>query len=458
MVVQAGAKGRRNNPRCHFTLHLASIACQLRLKISGPAGLHRHFLFGHRFYSICFGGLVVCGLNAAATAQQLPTLETGGTVTLANPLPAFEHLPSPAIAPFPPASHQFAHSAIDGRAIGGSAALHWGPAELLRARSRTLVQLYRNERDDARTAARILASFLQLQADHQQELGAASGMRAYYTRIALVEQLQLTEAALNRVDAEEVKQLALVEQGLPAGSDLSAFARQRIEIADQRLQLESQDLQLRNLLVQLTKINALCYGFQGERLDVQPQTLDCAGLKQMALAGRHDLRGWRLLAKSVDSASAPEFAKMIPTVVGGWSLPTPSIGSLKLLLCPPDTAGLAANMKRELELTVAQQVDWICQSVDQKCHQLELNYRRIELAEQTVAGWRARRAQLVQLQAAGGGQPEQFAAAQAELLKAQAAAVSRRLEGRLAEIDLAEATGGLAERCRSGAAWLSTGH
>jgi outer membrane protein TolC len=328
---------------------------------------------------------------------------------------------------------------------------------LLRARSRTLVQLYRDERDDARTAARILASFLQLQAAHQEELGAASAMRAYYTRIALVEQLQLNEAALKRVDAEEEKQRSLVEQGLPAGSDLSAFARQRIEIADQRLQLESQDLQLRNLLVQLTKINALCHGVQGERLDVQPQTLDCARLKQIALAGRHDLRGWRLLAKSVDSASAPEFAKMIPTLVGGWSLPTPSIGSLKLLLCPPDTSGLAANMKRELELTVAQQVDWICQSVDQKCHQLELSYRRIELAKQTVVSWRARREQLMQLQAAGGGQPEQLAVAQAELLKAQAAEVSRRLDGRLAEIDLAEATGGLAERCRSGAAWLSTG-
>lgn len=485
MMVQAGGKSRRKRPRPSLALQIASIASRLLLTTLPPLGL-AGFL-GH-----AGSGDRKWGHTPAAMAQELSPAGASGMVRLANPLPAFESFPfshnneqtnteqvstartnveqisTEPIDAGRASSGQtidaqtidartIARQTIDGRTIGTSAAQQWGPAALLRARARTLVHLYRDKSDDARVAAQTLAHFLNLQAAHQADVGAANAMRAYYTRIALVEQLQLTTAALGRVDAEEEKQRALVEQGLPAGSDLSAFARRRIEIADQRLQLEAQDQQLRNLLVQLTKINALCHGIQGEQLDVQPQSLDCARLTQLALGCRNDLRGWRLLAKSINVDSAPEFAKMIPTLVGGWSLPMPSLGSLKLLLCPPDTSGLAANMKRELELTVSQQIDWICQAVDQKCSQLELNYRRIELAEQTIESWRARLEQLQQLQASGGGQPEQFAVAQVELLKAQAAEVSRRLEARLAEVDLSEATGGLAQRCNTGAAWLLTG-
>jgi len=465
MMVQAGGKGQRNSPPPSLTLCLASITTRLLIATLPPLGL-AGFL-GHAGW-----GDGNWGHTPAAMAQELPLAGASGMVRLASPLPTFENSPlSPNseqirtehfdAEPFDAGRSNYVQTSaaqtIDGRAIGASAAQQWGPAELLRSRARTLVHLYRDESDHARVAARTLANFLNLQAAHQQDIGAANAMRAYYTRIALVEQLQLTATALGRVDAEEEKQRSLVEQGLPAGSDLSAFTRRRIEIADQRLQLEAQDQQLRNLLVQLTKINALCHGIQGEQFDVQPQTLDCTRLKQIALSCRYDLRGWRLLAKSLNVDSAPEFAKMIPTLVGGWSLPMPSLGSLKLLLCPPDTAGLAANMKRELELTVAQQIDWICQAVDQKCSQLELSYRRIELAEQTIESWRARIEQLQQLQASGGGRPEQFAVAQVELLKAQAAEVSRRLDARLAEIDLSEATGGLAQRCKTGAAWLLTG-
>ncbi len=346
---------------------------------------------------------------------------------------------------------------IDGREIGCRAAEHWGPAEVLRARARTLTQLYREQDACARAAAHALSKFLQLQAANQEDIAAASGMRAYYTRVALAEQLSLSSQGLELVDAEDSKQQALIQGGLAAGTDLSAFVRRRLEIADQRLQLESQDQQLRSLLFGLTKLNYLCEEVHHERLDVQRQTLDCVRLRQTALALRHDLCGWRLLARSIHADSAPEFGKMLPTLVGGWTLPIPALGPLKQLLCAADTSELAVNMKRELELTVTHQVEWICQTVEQKCNQLEMSYQRIELAQQTIASWLRRIEQLEQLQADGAGKPEMVVVAHVELLKARSAEVSRRLDARLAEIDLAEATGGLAQRCCQGQAWLLTG-
>lgn len=346
---------------------------------------------------------------------------------------------------------------VDARVVGCRGAENWKPSELLHMRARTLVQLYREEDDCARSAAQTLATFLNQQAAYQEDIGAASAMRAYYTRIAIVEQLRLLAESLELVDVENQRQTLLMQQGSAAASDISAFERQRIEILDQETQLNTQERQLQSLLVQLTRLDYLCNEVHQERLDVFPAPLDCTNLKALALMQRQDLQAWKLLASRVNEDTAPEFAKMLPTLVGGWTLPLPSLRRLGQLICKDDYSCLAANMRAELNTMAEAQADWICQTVGEKCSQLEMSYERIELAGQVIRSWENRIEQLERLRSSGAGKPDQSAIARAELLKARSTEISRRLDARLAELDLAEATGGLALRCCRGQAWLQTG-
>ncbi|MEZ6137800.1 MAG: hypothetical protein R3C53_23175 [Pirellulaceae bacterium] len=388
------------------------------------------------------GRVVACEIFAVAVLVAAGQIALGQGVQSALEI----NLASPAGVASPPS--------IGGREIGCSAAQNWRIAQVLRARGRTLVRLYASEGECARAAAQTLSNFLNLQAAQQEDVGAAAGMRAYYSRIAIAKQLQILDDSFELIDLEEKKQQALMEKGLAAGTDLSSFARQRIDLQDQRLQLQSQDLQLRSLLAQLTGFDYACADVHQEPLEVRIQPLDCIGLQQAAMQQRQDLRGWKLLAGCISVESAPEFAKMLPTLVGGWSLPVPSLVSLKQLLCKEDYSCLAADMKRELDLTVQMQSEWICQAVDEKCRKLELGYARIDLARQTSANWIERIAQLEKLAESGNGKPELLASAKADLLKARSQEVARRLDARLAEIDLAEAVGCLASRCCHGQAWL----
>ena len=78
---------------------------------------------------------------------------------------------------------------LDGRDIACRVSVNWLPADVLRQRARSLVSLFEDAKPEQRQAAASLARFLCLQADHQQDIGASSGLRTYYSRIALDEQL-----------------------------------------------------------------------------------------------------------------------------------------------------------------------------------------------------------------------------------------------------------------------------
>lgn len=346
---------------------------------------------------------------------------------------------------------------IDGRAIACCAARHWPPARALRARGETIVTAYADQDERVQQAARNLASFLNHQASYQEDIAAASGLRSYYARIAVQEQLQLSQQALGLVEREQSKHQTALQQGLATGVDASAFERRRLEIDDQQLQLRSQDRQLRSLLAQLARTDYDAESVQQEQLDVRATELDCQQLQSIALASRCDLRGWSNLANQVTETSIPLIGQMLATAEGGFGLPLPAMAGLKKLLCPPDLTDLVESIRRELNAAVEAQRRWICQTVEEKCHKLELAYRRIELAQQTVASWQQRMEQLEQLENLGDGAVGEHAAARVGLLKARAEEITRRLEARSAEIDLAEAVGGLARRCCTGQAWLVTG-
>ncbi len=346
---------------------------------------------------------------------------------------------------------------LGGRDIGCLSAQNWIPADLLRQRARMLIQLYCEEDECQRRAAQALANFLCMQAKHQEDIGAASALKAYYTRIALREQIALTLQSMELIDTEDSKQAAAQQGGLPAGTDLSAFERSRISVVDQQLQIESKDRQLRSLLAQLTGVNYEMSQVCQEQLEVIERELNCENLKALALAQRQDLRSWIYLQCHVNEESAPIFARMLGTLIGGYGLPVPTITALKALICPPDYSRLAANMRYEIQLTVETHRKWICQAIEEKCAALQLAYARIILAQQTIDSWRARIQQLEALMATGQSVPEEIAEARTELLRARAEEIARRLDAKIAEVDLAEASGGISNRCCAGQAWLQTG-
>lgn len=346
---------------------------------------------------------------------------------------------------------------LDGRMVACQAACCWTPAQALRARGRTVLDAYQREDARAQQAAQTIATFLNLQACHQEDLAAASGIKAYYTRIAIAEQLRLGAEARKLLAEEETQLQAVRRSGLLINTDLSDFQRRGLEIDDQELQLRAQDQQLRSALVHLAHCDYDMEDVLQEELLIQPIPLNCEALISQALRERYDLRSWSYLASQVTETSAPHFAQLLSTSVGAFGLPLPPAGVLKHLLMRPDHATLASNLQRELRLMLETLCGTIRQSVEEKCAKLELAYGRLDLAQQTVASWQTRRGQLQQLEQFGKPDLEQTARAQAGWMRARAEEIKRRLEARLAEVELAEATGRLAQRCCAGQAWLVSG-
>ncbi|MEC8555533.1 MAG: TolC family protein [Planctomycetota bacterium] len=346
---------------------------------------------------------------------------------------------------------------LDDHEIGCLAANQWVPADLLRQRGCTLVKSFCKEDDCQRAAAQTLAVFLNMQAKYQENLGAASALRAYYSRIAIAEQSRLNALSLEYINEEENKQVAAQRQGLPATADLSSFERLKLESEDNRLQIESKDRQLRSLLVQLTGVD---YGSEQvcqEFLQVHSVSLDCEQLKQHALVLRQDLQAWQHLGSHVNEESAPIFAQMLSTIIGGWGLPLPKVAALKAVFCKPDYTCLVANLRREISLTIEINRRWIEHAVSENCESLKVAYQRMELAKRVIESWERRVEQLEALESSGQSAAVELATARSELLKAHAEEIRRRLEAKLAEIDLAEACGGLADRCCQKQPWLLTG-
>lgn len=347
---------------------------------------------------------------------------------------------------------------IDGREVACRAARSSPLGRALRSRARTIVKAYADKDECDQRAAASLASFLIHQACHQEDIAAANALRAYYARIGLQEQLRLSEQSVAGLASEQTKQQAALEAGLRTGVDYSSFERRSLEIQDQRLQLLSQDRQLRSLLAQLAQTDYDSESVRQEQLDVRATELDCEQLKAFALATRCDLRGWSNLAGQTTPASVPMLGPLLSTSVGGFGLPMPAVSGLRALLCRPDLSGLVKSLQHEIQGIVDGQRRAICLSVEEKCLKLQLAYGRIELARSTIESWEGRLAQLESLAQLGDPSAIERAAASLGLLQARFDEISRRLEARTAEVDLAEAMGGLSRRCCDGQAWLVTSY
>lgn len=342
--------------------------------------------------------------------------------------------------------------------IGCEAAKNWQPSAALRQRAQTVIRQYCDDCEKKRQAASAMACFLQLQASHQQDIGAGTAMRAYYSRIAISLQQALISVGQKMVDEQSEKQDLLLQQGVAAALDLTSLHRQRIDLQDSSLQAMAKDEQLRNTLYALTNLDYDHCQCAVEPLTVLTSELHCQCLVDFAMRNRCDLHAWQYLCSQVNEDTAPMFVSLLMTSITGYGIPVPvTIGLRKWLCSCDDQSNLAESMRQELSTVIRANQRWIEETVLTKCSELRLAYQRLELEQQRMSSWRKRLDQLERLESLGQAKPDERAAAQAGYLRSQTEEVQRKLDAKLAEIALSETVGGLSGRCCQGLPWLITG-
>lgn len=347
---------------------------------------------------------------------------------------------------------------VGGPEIACRAAQRWLPATLLRQRAKTIVDAYCDQDDCLRQSAASIATFLRLQANSQEDIGAAVALRAYYTRVGISQQLRLLAETDRLFEQQRLTLQALIDKGLGSvENDPSELSRRLLELADQRIVAQTSESQLRSALYQLSGKDFSADETTLEPLEVRAQSLDCDRLCAFAVEHRHDLRAWGYLCGRVDETSAEMIAQTVAPMLGGFNLSLPQRCLLELLLRRTDENGLSRNIAAEVSAACQLQRQAIERSVRDKCHALHSAYQRIELADKIVASLDDRIARLERLAELGNSQPVKLFEARSQLSQAKSNALKRRNEAKLAEIDLSEAVGGLAIRCCSGQPWLVTG-
>lgn len=380
------------------------------------------------------------------------TAITTGSTSLVGTYPA-----APALEPSSAAPSSLTPSlgVLDARQVACQAAREWLPAKQLDQHAHTLRQLYRREDEPLRCAAEAAATFLETQARHQRDLAAATALRAYYSRAAACVELQRLDEAEQLLDRRLEQQSRLIAKGMAAPVDPTAFDREKIEIQSKRLQLQQSVAQLSRSIEKLTCEAFAWSSLRMESLEIRIEAIATEDLQQLALRCRRDLQATQHLQQRLNADSVEIMAPIISSLSGA-ALPLPKLGWLDRLLGRRRYPGLVNNLKEELELAVQTQTRSIQLSIADRASLLELSYRRLELAEKVVTSWRERFKQLTRLAELGDSRPAELTAAETAELQAQAVQRERQLAARLAEVDLAEATGGLCERCCHGQAWLVT--
>ena len=345
---------------------------------------------------------------------------------------------------------------IDSRSVACRAACEWLPAKQLRQHAQSVQQLYCEEDECTRQAANAVAKFLQLQADHQQDLAAAIALRGYYARAAIDEQFELLRQSETELQKQRERQSAIQQKGLAAAVDLTSLDREAITMNLQRIQLQQRDRQLKESLNDATRTQYEWEASAIEPLEVREQALDTEYLQRFAAGHRHDLLALQCLSGQINSGTAPILSSFVNSVAGMASLPLPKRCFLHRVLGREDNSVLTNNLKQSIALACETQASTIHREVSEKAIALELAYQRIGLSKETTASWTKRLEQLGRLAELGDSRPADLVLAQTSLLGAKSIEIERRLEAKLAEIGLAEACGGIATRCCQGLPWLVT--
>ncbi|MCC6508022.1 MAG: TolC family protein [Pirellulaceae bacterium] len=344
---------------------------------------------------------------------------------------------------------------LSGRVVACQAACCHPLAKLLEQRAATIMSESQRCNQSQLTSLKLQANFLRRQAAWQRDVAAANALRAYYAWIANREQLRIVADGLKLHRDQLQVQAALIAKGV-AIPDPTALDRQRLELVDSQLQLQAAERQLASGLSQLTCCATDIRMAAVESLDIQTQPIDCEALIRIALERRQDYLAIVQLCHCLDEESARAIAQLLTPLVG-VGLNLLDLGIVEKLCFTQRGIELVQQVKRELQLASQAQRMRIEQSVCEKCHALTLAYERVSVASQVIESWENRLAALARLEELGDARGEAQTTARAELIRAQATLTTRRLSAKLAEVDLAEAVGGLASRCCRGEAWLVTG-
>ncbi|MGN6136857.1 MAG: hypothetical protein ACTHOU_20435, partial [Aureliella sp.] len=390
------------------------------------------------------------------------------SVAIANPL-AIESNPLQPSAPPPAAEHPASGAPVsepsaaeppaiqpgvlDGRSVAQQAACCWPLARLLDQRAATLDSQAGSEHTAAQRSAALQSSFLRRQAARQRDIAAANALRAYYSWIANRLQLEIVAEGFDLHSQQAATQASLIERGV-AIDDPTELDRKRLELRDSQLQLQAADTQLDQALLRLTCCASDVRGAIVESLEIQPAELDCDQLAATALELRQDYLAYVELCQHLDEQTARSISDLLAPLAGGVGVGMFNSGLLSKLCLAAGGAEALQHVARELRIAIDLERRLVQQTVCEKCQALALAYERVQIAQQVVASWQERIAALERLEELGEARGQALNLARAELLQARSTLVSRQLSARLAEIDLAEAMGGLAARCCRGEPWL----
>ncbi len=340
--------------------------------------------------------------------------------------------------------------------IACRAAATWMPSQMLRQRAKTIEDAHCRSSACQRQAARVLASFLRMQACAQEDFGAGTALRAYYSRVAIQQQLELADAGTKMLNEQLNALDALLAKGLGSiDLDRSEIIRRKIEVADQTLVAQRTDTQLRAAICQLADVDFSLENTQLEPLEVLPQELDCDALCFIAMQQRQDLLAWDCLCRSIDDCTAEMLSETLTPLAGNIPVRLPKLNIFEQLLSRGPN-NIAHNIRREVGLAQQQLKSRISRSIHEKCAALQAAYTRIDLANQIAKSLDERIAHLEQFQIKGEAVATQLFEARGQLAIAQSTLNQRRLEARIAEVDLAEEVGGLGRRCCANVPWLLT--
>lgn len=341
--------------------------------------------------------------------------------------------------------------AQDARWYACRAAQFWGPARVLLQRASTLRE---SAGAHSRETAQLKSTFLRHQAAWQQDLAAASALKAAYTYLALQMQMEILERGLQLVAEQEQIQASLLERKV-AIADPTALERQRLELLDQRLVANKNLQQVSSTLHQLARVDACEEIAVFDSIDVQCSELMCDCLVQQAFGRRNDLASWNSVWSGLNAGTAAGVAELISSVAGNVGLPGGSANPLTVLWAKLHAGEIVERLRCELQVVIDTQRNLIRTTVCQRCQATQIAYERCQVAEQMRASWRARVQGLERLAELGDARTIELLEARGEVLRAEGTLVQRKLEARLAEVDLAEGCGGLAARCCCGDPWFT---
>ncbi len=352
-------------------------------------------------------------------------------------------------------SHSPSATAVDARDVACSAGQNWMPAIQLKTHAKSLEDLYCGERDACtRQAVQAISLWLRLQAERQQDVGAAAALRAYYTLAAIKLQQELVAVSQSMLNSRREQQDQLMQQGAAAAMDLTSFDREQIALNLRQLQLEQSVSQLSQSLNELTRSPDDWSAAGLEPLEIRAAAVETLQLTHLAMANRQDLIAFRELKRRISTDSAPLLVNVIAGSTGMISLPLPKSCWWEKLLGRAAIPSLAGNLKQQVSLATDALAQSIRQAVAEKSSALGLGYQEVELAEATLASWQQRMTQLERLAELGDSRPAELAEADSSQLASKASLVETKLRVKLAEVELAETCGCLHARCCRGEAWL----